>query len=297
MKINKKKCALITGASGFIGKNLAVKLVNSGWKVGILVRSNLEIKGAISYHYSGEMQSIDQCMKDLSPDIVVHLASYYVAQHMSSDIDGLIESNLKFGAQLLETMANHSVTKLINTGTSWQNYQGKEYSPVNLYAATKEAFKHVIQYYIEAKNFSCITLKLFDTYGPGDHREKIINLLLRNRNNEFEMSPGNQQIDLVYIDDVVDSFIIAAQILLNTNTKSEVYGVSSGRVILLRELVSLLSNISGQKIKVKWSSKQYREREVMKTWSTSNRLPGWAPKIALEQGLLNTLKWIDNNKQ
>jgi nucleoside-diphosphate-sugar epimerase len=126
--------------------------------------------------------------------------------------------------------------------------------------------------------------------------KKIVNLLLRNIDNKLDMSPGNQQLDMVYIDDVVDSFIIAAQILMTSKIKYEEYGISSGRVLSLRELVEILTRISGHKINVCWSSKPYRNREVMEVWSTNKHLPGWNPKIQLEQGLFNTWKWIDRNK-
>ena len=67
-------------------------------------------------------------------------------------------------------MKEVGVKILVNTGTSWQHYENKDYSPVNLYAATKQSFEAILQYYVEVASLKAITLKLFETYGLDDPR-------------------------------------------------------------------------------------------------------------------------------
>lgn len=73
-----------------------------------------------------------------------------------------------------------------------------------------------MQYYIEASGLRVITLKLFDTYGPDDPRPKLMNLIQRMAmdNQPLAMSPGEQQIDLVHVEDVVRAFMVASERLL-----------------------------------------------------------------------------------
>lgn len=286
---------LITGATGFIGMNLAKKFIQDNFEVHIIARpsSNLKllknIKNNLQIHlYDGTIHSLIHIFEKVKPRIVFHLASLFIAQHTVDDIDKLIASNILFGAQLIEAMLKNEVYYLINTGTSWQHYKNKDYSPVCLYAATKEAFDKILQFYIETTPLKVITLKLFDTYGPNDSRGKLMNFLKNNSNEQklLKMSPGEQLIDLVYIDDVVNAFVLAGQrILKNNSKKMESFAVSSGSLISLKELVKLFENISGTKLYIKWGGRPYRDREVMLPWNTGKHLPGWSAKVSLKEGL------------
>ncbi|HYH04967.1 MAG TPA: NAD-dependent epimerase/dehydratase family protein [Bacillota bacterium] len=289
------KVALITGGTGYIGSNLARRLVQEDWDVHLVVRANssLELiedfKKSITLHvYDGSTLSLIEILSKSTPEIVFHLASLFLAEHQSSDIVRLIESNILYGTQLLEAMKVNQVTKLINTGTSWQHYQNQDYNPVCLYAATKQAFESMIDYYIKAYGFKAITLKLFDTYGPEDPRPKLFNLLkkVESQDTPLDMSPGEQLIDLVYIDDVVNAFLTAyLQLRRIQDSTHELYMVSSGNPIKLKDLVSIYEKVKGVKLKINWGGRPYRSREVMVTWNYGVALPGWRKNVTLEQGL------------
>jgi nucleoside-diphosphate-sugar epimerase len=57
------------------------------------------------------------------------------------------------------------IRRLVNAGTTWQHYLGQVYDPVNLYAATKQAFEAILKFYTSTRDFQAITLELTDTYG------------------------------------------------------------------------------------------------------------------------------------
>lgn len=291
----KNKRALVTGSTGFIGSNLVRRLVSEGWETHVLIRPTSDfdqiedIKNKINFHYySGEVESLVNIIKEIKPTVVFHLASLFLANHSSEDIDRLISSNILFPAQLIEAMAKNDCRNLINTGTSWQHYNSNEFNPVNLYSATKQAFEDILAFYIKAKSIKCITLKLFDTYGPKDSREKLIKTLINisASGETLSMSPGEQQIDLVYIDDVVDAFILAAHRLMQGKVSShEQYSVSTGAPISLRDLVNILSEVFVRPINVAWGARPYRPREVMVPWVGGVWLDGWYPKFTLDKGL------------
>lgn len=294
-----KKIGLITGATGFIGSNLAKRLVRDGWELHAIVRShsNLdilsEIKDKVNFHlYDETMEVIYDIVAKTKPAIVFHLASLFIAEHKSSDIDALIKSNILFGTQLLEAMVKNNVYKFINTTTFWQNYNNEDYNPVNLYAATKQAFEDIIRYYVESTPLKVINLKLYDTYGPNDPRPKLFNIIKKAEREQKSllMSPGEQLIDLVYIEDVVDAFLVAKDMLLEENTiKNEHYMVSSGNPIKLRDLIRIYEKITGKKLNIEWGGLPYRKREVMVPYTKGNILPGWSPKIDLEKGILKII--------
>jgi nucleoside-diphosphate-sugar epimerase len=99
------------------------------------------------------------------------------------------------------------------------------------------------------------------------------------------MSPGEQKIDLVHIDDVVNAFISAYDLFNKKEIKHNKYGVSSGRQIKLKDLINLYENVTGNEILVEWGGRPYRKREVMEVWRSFKKLPNWKCNITLEEGL------------
>ena len=187
-------------------------------------------------------------------------------------------------------MAKLGPLLLVNAGTSWQHFEGRDYSPVCLYAATKQAFQDLLAYYVEACGLRVVTLKLYDTYGPLDTRPKLLSLLRKAARTatKLQMSAGEQLVDLVYIDDIVEAFLVAGRRLLDGEVKSaEDYGISSGKLMPLREVVELYQRVTGYKVDVEWGARPYRPREVMMPWS-GLPLPGWTPRISFEEGIRRT---------
>lgn len=136
-----------------------------------------------------------------------------------------------------------------------------------------------------------ITLKLFDTYGPDDFRPKLFSLLTKNAVGQqtLDMSPGEQMVDFVYIDDVIDAYVLAAHRLQTEMVAGhEQYAVSSGAPVKLKQVVMTYNRICGNKLKINWGGRPYRPREVMTTWTKGPMLPGWSPKIGLEEGIKKT---------
>ena len=295
-----EKTALVTGASGFIGSHLTRRLVANGWETHIVCRkdSNLSMLNGITEHITehrhyGSTAELVDIMEATTPDVVFHLASLFVAEHSVDQVASLINSNLLFSTQIVESMARTGTTRLVNTGTCWQHYNNEDYNPVNLYAATKQAFEDILRYYGEVHQFKMITLKLSDTYGPNDPRAKLLNLLIRSihRGEWVQMSPGEQMIDLVYIDDVVSAYLLAARDLLtNSVPRHTCYTVSSGNGVRLRELVATLEHICNRPLKIQWGAKSYRRREIMHHWESLSILTGWYPTMTLANGIKKTVE-------
>lgn len=299
------KSVLITGATGFIGSRLATALLKSGVDVGLIVRQTSELSqlGDVQqyklYHYDGTVDSLKDAIEQQQPEVVFHLASLFLTSHQPEDIEPLINSNILFPTQLLEAMALCGVSKLINTGTSWQHYNSDHYEPACLYAATKQAFESLMQYYVSIGKISAITLKLFDTYGDNDPRKKLISLLLSLAESKqlLAMSPGEQLIDIVHIDDVIQAFLIAAA-RINEQAEqplNESYGISSGKPLTLRELVKTFESVIGDALNIEWGAREYRDREVMQPWSSYRQLPGWQPQITFAEGFRRLVSGITSN--
>jgi nucleoside-diphosphate-sugar epimerase len=288
--------AVVTGTTGFIGTHLTRALLKQEWKVYSILRKNSTLAPDLAknehlhpLHYDGSTEDLVEKLRLVEKDAVIfHLASCFLAQHQTKDIETLVRSNVLFGTQLLEAMSVCGQTHLINTGTNWQHYDNADYNPVCLYAATKQAFETLMRYYVEADNFSAITLKLYDVYGPHDPRPKLFSLFQKTARERrpLLMSPGEQLLDLVYIDDVINAFLIAAERLRKaTPGTSEEYAISSGHPLPLQEIASIYTQTTGYSLPIEWGGRPYRKREVMRPWNRGLALPGWQPHIPLAEGI------------
>jgi nucleoside-diphosphate-sugar epimerase len=291
MFVNKN--ILVTGATGFVGYHLVKRLTQDN-NVYCIVRKNsklakLEKLTKIQFiYYEGNLTSLLSQLQGINIDLTYHLASLFIAEHKSDQIDDLIDSNIKFPTHLLEALTLLGKTSLVNTGTAWQNYTDNDYDPVCLYAATKECFENIIKYYHEAHKLNCITLRLYDTYGPEDERKKLFYLLndLKVTGRELDMSPGEQKLNLVYIDDVIDAFLLAGErILTSLTTINEVYGIYVDEEYTLREVVHSYEQVNKCKLNINWGKRAYRTREVMHPVYKFSRLAGWQPTFSLIDGL------------
>ena len=290
-----KKKIVLTGATGFVGSNLTKYFLERNIEVHIIVRptskltqfQNLREKPKV-FIYDNDLNLLTNFLKEVQPECVIHIASNFIVNHKPSEIKDLVESNILFGLHLLEGMKEAGINKFINTGTSWQHYNNEEYNPVCLYAATKEAFENLLEYYVKAEQFKAITLKLFDTYGETDTRPKLINLLNKfaDEQNVLEMSPGLQILNLVHIDDVCKAFDTAYQLLLNKKEAEHLkYTVAHKKTYTLQEVIKVFESVKKKKINVVWGGKSYRKREMMIPYDLGVNLPNWISLISLEEGL------------
>jgi nucleoside-diphosphate-sugar epimerase len=286
---------LITGATGFVGSHLANRFLSLNRPVHCIVRPNSKLEriswlcGEVKVHiYDGTTASVQRTLAEVRPRSVFHLASMTNASPGTDQIEDMILSNILLGTQLLEAASANGTESFISAGTFWQHFDSQGYSPRCLYSATKQAFEDILRYYADARGLKATVLALFDTYGPYDPRNRLFTQLrdASRTGIPLKMSAGGQMMDLVYIDDVVRAFIQAEMRLAKlAPTSLKVYGISSGKHILLRHLVAQYCQVTGFNVPVEWGAKPYREREIMVPWIPNEPLPEWSPRVCLDEGI------------
>lgn len=286
---------LVTGINGFLGRHLAAELLLRGHQVGGLVRSDNQDMPAVLadlplWPLEPDHAGIDRALEGFSPDVVVHLAALFVSEHRPEDVVPLVRANIEYGARLLDAMRVAGCDALVYAGTSWQHHHDREYCPTNLYAATKQAFSTLAEYYLDAAGLRLLELHLYDSYGEDDGRKKLINLLkfAAQSADELAMSEGAQLIHLVHIDDLARGFAMACeQVGMLSAGERKIYRLPSARAVSLRELVAAFNAVMPEcPVSIRWGERPYRQREVFHPWETGDILPGWRPEISLAEGLL-----------
>lgn len=289
--------ALVTGATGFLGGALAPALAAAGWRVHAIVRpgSSAERTGRLSavpctlHTHDGTADGLRAIVGAVQPACTWHLATKFLADHGAGDVADLVRSNVEFGAELLEALSALGAAPVVTAGTAWQQHDNADYSPVSLYAATKQAFDAVAAYYTEIRRLRVVECLLVDTYGANDPRKKLLWALREAVRTEVPLKlsgDGRQYIDLLHVDDAVQALMLAGdRACASEPGTSERWAVRSGQPVTVRELVARFGRARGVTVPVEWGARPPRPREMLSPWTAGHSLPGWAPRVPLDEGL------------
>ncbi|MBM6886920.1 NAD-dependent epimerase/dehydratase family protein [Pseudoflavonifractor phocaeensis] len=284
---------LITGVTGYIGSSLARCLLAEGHQVFGLVREPVrrtylqDLADRLTLlPCDGTGEGLARQMEHCKPELAYHLAAHYTGAHDLENIREMLASNIALGAYLLESLAACGCRNFIYASSIMEHYRGREYCPLNLYAATKRAFCDLLCYYADAGLLHTGVLVLSDTYGPGDQRPKILNLIRRRLGTEepIDLSDGGQDYAAVYIDDVVSAFVLAGRQLCEGQWDNRSFQILPAEIHTLRETVDQLVRISGETLCARWGALPAAGRQIRRVPRLYPPVPGWAPRVTLEEG-------------
>jgi nucleoside-diphosphate-sugar epimerase len=211
-------------------------------------------------------------------------------------VEEIVSANLLFGTLVLEAMSTTDCRRFINAGSYWEYDSHGRYAPNTLQAATKRAFQDLILYYCRSRGFQALTLTLYDVYGPGDWRCKLIPQLVSalQSGERIRATGGEQGLYFVYIDDVCTGFLHAArEMMAPTPADHRVYALRSDLAVQPKDLVKLLEAVAGRTIDMGWGELPYRDGQIFQPVSSLSRLPGWGAATSLEEGLRRVVAEIN----
>ncbi|HEY3375059.1 MAG TPA: NAD(P)-dependent oxidoreductase [Candidatus Aquicultor sp.] len=297
--------ALITGANGFIGSSLARRLAIDGVTVHALIRSSADcsrLNGVDNISpikvQSFETAELERSLAGISAEVVFNLASYGVSPQ-DRDPEAMIEGNIDLVARLICATSQWPLKRFIHTG-SCSEYGGNpsphEYisedrllEPTSLYGAAKAASVLYGTALAQQLAVPFITLRLFGVYGRGEGPHRLIPYLINklNNNETVDLTPGEQVRDLLYIDDIVDAFIAAAEsssISINT-----IYNICSSQPVRIREVAeSVADAMNKPRNLLQFGIRSYRVDEPLWIVGDNRRfksVAGWRPQIILADGI------------
>ena len=262
-----KKNILITGASGFVGSHVLDDCLKNNFNVHAIFRHSKKnvsftkkYKKQIFPIFYNNIYEIKNKLTNCKIDYVIHCATHYIKKHDHNDIENIIKSNVLFSTILLDTVVNIKIKKFINLGTVWQHFNDTKNLAFNLYAATKQSFECIFNYYKnQYTKIKFYNILLTDTFGTNDKRKKLIPILLKNFNkkNQDKINiPKNLSMNLVNINEVTKCL----NILLKNNSESNNYVIKSKQDVKIFDLINFLNDNLEKKIKINWSKniKNYR---------------------------------------
>ena len=282
----------VTGATGFVGRHLVPKLIEANHEVLELTR---DVQKSQKYFgdntqkviANGLQANLQKSIDSFKPEIVIHLAAYLTAADSYETMKQLTKTNIDLFCDVLDAIKNIDLKLFINTGTFAEYYLGDDtLNPAYLYAATKTASRSFLDYYSKAYNFKQATVVPYTIYGGIDTQKKVIDYIYDSiRSDEFvDMSPGEQVLDFIHIDDVTDFYLQLVEKVEDLPQKNN-YKLGTGKGHTLKEIAYMIETITGMKTKINWGAKDYRKTDVMYAVAPKINLYEWNTKISLYDGL------------
>lgn len=309
---------LVTGSEGFIGSHLTELLVEKGFEVKAFVRYNFKndwgwleeskYKNDIEI-YTGDVRDFDSvydAMKDV--DVVFHLAALIGIPYSYISPLAYIKTNTEGTYNVLESGRKLNLKRIIITSTS-EIYGTAQYVPIDEkhpynpqspYAASKAAADHLALSYYRSFGTPVTIIRPFNTYGPRQSARAVIPTIIS------QILAGKKQIklgnlsptrDLNYVKDIANGFITVG---LHENTIGDVYNLGTGQEISIGDLAEKIIELTGKEVEIIEDTQRIRpeKSEVERLLSNAEKAKkttSWEPKYMLEEGLKETIDWIQDN--
>ena len=304
---------IVTGCAGFIGSNLAEKLLDSGYAVtGIdcftdfysrnIKENNLtNLRGRDKFTFQeGNILKID--LKNLlnNTDYVFHLAAQAnVHSSWEENFKIYVENNILATQKLLEAAKDCNIKKFIYASSSSVYGDAKTLPtseeifprPMSPYGVSKLAGEHLC--YLYGQNFGVLVvcLRYFSVYGPRQRPDMAFHKFIKAALEDREITiygDGKQTRDFTFVSDVVEATLQAAE----SGNKMGIYNIGGGTRVPLNQTVTLLEDLLGKKIRLKYVKKQKGDvQDTCAEISKAKQELGYNPKVSLEEGLKRQIEY------
>jgi UDP-glucose 4-epimerase len=287
---------MVTGASGFLGSNLTNRLLQIGADVHAVSRSQRNAGSNGLRWWQADLADIDgtrDVLTKVRPDVIYHFAGLSTADPDFHLVLPILNSLLISTVNVLTAATEIGQSRIILAASLTEpELAHTSATPGSPYAAAKWASGGYARMFHRLYQLPVVMVRPFMTYGPGQDHRKIIPYVILSllREEAPKLSSGNQEFDWIYIDDVVDGLVAAA----------EVYGVEgctidlgSGTLTSVRTVIQKIARLVGSPAELVFGTLPDRpfERRRIANLAEANSKLGWRPKVSIEKGLEQTVSW------
>ena len=290
---------LVTGATGFLGSHLCRRLLADQAEVHAVTRADGDRPGEPGLRWwqcdPVDGAAIRDLVSRVKPDVVYHLGGMVTA---APDLDLVVptyQSLLTSTINVLTAAAQTGGSRVVlaasleePTGTTADTL-----APASPYGAAKLAAGAYARMFVKLYGTPIVTLRPFLTYGPGQRPTKIVpyTILSLLRGEAPQLSSGDRELDWVFVDDVIEAFLLAAT---RPGLEGRTLDLGWGTSASIRHVVDEVVRLLGSSVTPRYGAEPNRPDarvRVADVESTATAL-GWRATTPLERGLARTIEWF-----
>jgi UDP-glucose 4-epimerase len=303
----KKRTVIVTGGAGFIGSQLAARLLKEGLRVVIIDdlssgRREFIPKRAKFVRMSVNDKRIPALFMREKPTFVFHLAAQIDVRVSVEQPLRDAETNIHGSLRVLEASARAGVKKLIFSSSGGAIYHGLDIRPtpenvpcmpLSPYGVAKYAFELYLHSACHNYGLAYVALRYANVYGPRQDSKGeagVIGIFIRKMlagSSPVIFGDGEQTRDFVYVDDVVEANVLAMR-----SPHHGAYNIGTGRETSVNRVVELLRKEFPDIMPSYAAANPGEERKSSLDWRAARRAFGWKPKVRIEEGIRRTVAWF-----
>ena len=296
---------LVVGGAGFIGQHVITKALEEGFDTTVLSKNNsktIDKLSGVSYlyadisHKAGLLNQLDR----KAFDYIINLGGYVNHSNYLDGGDKVYDVHFNGVRNIVDCIDKSKLKGFVQVGSSDEygnnsapQFETQREAPISPYSCAKVASTFFLQTLYKTEGFPAVILRPFLVYGPGQGEERFIPQVIKGcvNNHKFPTSKGEQVRDFCFISDIVQAIFFA---LDNEQAHGEVINIASNKPITIKKMIDTIRGLIGSG-EPQFGKISYRCGENMALYGDTTKaklLLDWEPKISLEQGLEETIKWI-----
>jgi nucleoside-diphosphate-sugar epimerase len=284
---------LVTGGTGFLGSRLVERLRALRTTIICTTRAldMVAVDQGVIWRECDltEPEAVTKLFHEIQPTLVFHLASHVSGARDADNVRPTLAGNLVAAVNVMLAALEANSGRVVLAG-SYEEPEAAE-APRSPYAAAKAAATAYARMFTALYRLPTVVLRPAMIYGPGQRdTAKLIPYVTRCflTGQTPAVSSGRRPIDWVYVDDVVDAFLIAAEA---PGVDGEVIDIGSGELATVAEVVQLLAAATGTNIEASFGRLPDRPAEHIAAADTerARRVLGWTSTTSLEEGVARTV--------
>jgi UDP-glucose 4-epimerase len=300
----KNKRVLVTGGSGFVGNKLSASLASRGAHVHNLDRDRTRFQETTDVDFYqidlANKQDVFQVISSIEPEIVFHLAANISRSAEFDTLYNMVDTNLVATMNLFSSLRQvNSLQSVIVAGTA-EEYginrvpfrENLRENPISPYSFSKVCQSHLCHLAHNLYGIPAAVLRASLAYGPGQAEVMFIPSLIKSllRGEQFLMTAGEQFRDFLYIDDLIEAYLLAGS---SDSIAGEIFNIGLGKSYKIKDVAMKIGRMLGREHLLVIGEVEYRKFEVMEyqiDFSKAREILHWTPKVDIEQGLRLTIE-------
>jgi nucleoside-diphosphate-sugar epimerase len=285
------KPVLVTGADGFIGSRLVARLIELG---AVVYGATHGKDGDLS-----DTNNVTRLFQENKPSVVFNVASEINTEKSLEHAEDTIQHTYGIARTVIDGAVQAGVERFVQFG-SIDEYGSCEAPFVE--TMREEPYSPYSLGKIMATQYALMTARLTPmkvcvvrpaaTYGPAQGFKMLIPNVIKSgiEKKDFDMNPGEQLRDFIYVDDVVEGALLAGM----HESSGEIFNLGSNRGVIVKDVVEEVNKAMGNPIKINFGAQPYRQLDSRVFYMNSKKakkLLGWEPKTDLADGIAKTVAW------